>query len=202
LNNLPASKNLLIESMDRQGMLAEDIKQAFLAIPREEFVPNEFKIHSYDDCALPLEQGATLSQPSMLAIMLSELRLQPGMKVLEVGSGSGYLLALMKAMGANVTGVEIIESLAETSRKTLEKINLNIEVITGDASAINFPEKFDRVVFSAAVREIPHWATELLNPDGFVLAPVGTQHEQQLIRAYQNSTQETGRYCRFVPFIS
>lgn len=202
MNNLPASKNLLIESMDRQGILTEEIKQAFLAIPREEFVPDEFKIHSYDDCALPLEQGATLSQPSMLAIMLSELRLQPGMKVLEVGSGSGYLLALMKAMGANVTGVEIIESLAETSRKTLEKINLNIEVITGDASTINFPEKFDRVVFSAAVREIPHWAIELLNPDGFVLAPVGTQHEQQLIRAYRNSTQETGRYCRFVPFIS
>lgn len=195
------SRRQLVERMKWGHALSPEIERAFLAVPREEFVTEEYRSAAYVDSALPLMNGATISQPSMLAVMLEELRLRPGMSVLEAGSGCGYFLALLAEMGAKPIGVEIIEDLAAKSRETLAKLGYDIEVITGDAAKVKFLQPFDRVVFSAAVSEIPQWSRDLLAPGGFVLAPVGTRGEQELLRCYADRQEWTGRRCRFVPFV-
>lgn len=181
--------------------LTPEIEKAFLSVPREEFVPHEYRHSAYADTALPLVSGATISQPSMLAIMLLEMQLNPGNTVLEAGSGCGYFLALLSEVGAIATGVEIIPELARRSKETLAKLGYKVDVIEGDAAKVRFLQPFDRVVFSAAVEEIPNWAIELLAPEGFVLAPVGGRSDQELARAFVNRVEWTGKRCRFVPFI-
>src|SRR5438034_1027497 len=91
----------LVQRMDRELSLPEAVKKAFLAVPREEFVPVHERDAAYVDTALSIGHGATISQPSMLAIMLIELMLEPGMSVLEAGAGCGYFLALLSAMGTH-----------------------------------------------------------------------------------------------------
>lgn len=170
---------------------------AMAAVPRERFVPPESAGRAWDDCALPLACGSTISQPAMVALVLEELQLSAGMRVLEIGSGCGYLLALIHAMGGEVTGVEIDERLAAASQELLAK---QATVMAGDASKLDLSGPFDRVVFSASVDSVPDWAMGLLGPEGFVLAPVGGP-VQELERWHADGKREqTGRLCRFVPF--
>lgn len=184
-----------------QGLLTEETEKAFLAVRREEFVPESLVDYAYHDGALELAEGSTISQPSMIAIMLKELRVHPGMRVLEVGSGSGYLLALLSELGCEAVGIEINSRLAAESQKTLNREGYEARVIEGDAVTVAVDGDFDRVVFSAAVPDIPEWAVRFLKPGGFVLAPVGGKDEQELVRATAEKKERTGRYCRFVPFI-
>ncbi|HET6645087.1 MAG TPA: protein-L-isoaspartate O-methyltransferase [Fimbriimonadales bacterium] len=196
--------------MDRPMLLAnlrdegfsEAVVSAFAAVPREEFVPAGYLAQAYEDMALPIGGGATISQPSMLAVMLDELRLSTGTSVLEIGSGCGYFLALMEAMGGECVGVEIQPRLARESMETLARLGLRAKVIEGNAEILGelLPSQRDRVVFSAAILQIPQWAIGLLAPGGFVLAPVG-RIGQELFRADALGSFRTGRRCRFVPFI-
>lgn len=191
----------LVDRLKRELSLPPEIINAFLAVPREEFVPEEYRNNAYADCALPLTEGATISQPSMLAIMLLEMDLKPQLDVLEVGSGSGYFLALLCEIGTNAVGVEIIPELAQQSQKTLQSLGYSAHVIQGDAAEMTYDRLFDRVVFSAAIPRIPQWSRDILKPDGFVLAPVGERDFQELVRGYKDIDIPTGRYCRFVPFV-
>jgi protein-L-isoaspartate(D-aspartate) O-methyltransferase len=189
-------RQALLSSLQRTGTPA-DIVAAFAAVPRERFVPAESADRAWDDCALPLGLGSTISQPAMIAIVLEELRLTPGARVLEIGSGCGYLLALLSAMGCEATGIEIDSALAERSKILLGQ---SATVISGDAASAEFGGRFDRVVFSASLDHVPNWALDLLTPEGFVLAPIG-RFTQELERVYRDGTRErTGRLCRFVPF--
>lgn len=197
--DLADSREKLLRSLREQGFSTE-IVDAFAAVPREKFVPEHLREEAYMDSALPLGSGATISQPSMVAVMLRELRIQPGMKVLEVGSGSGYFLALLSALGAKAVGVEIIEGLAEDSRRALRKVGIDAEVITGNAADAELESNFDRIVFSAAVGEMPKWPLADLAENGFVLAPVGYM-DQELVRADSNGEERTGCLCRFVRFV-
>lgn len=191
----------MLRSLDSQGLLTNASAHAFMSVPREKFVPPQHIEFAYSDVAIPLKTGSTISQPSMLAIMLRELQLFAGARVLEIGSGSGYMLALMHAMGAVVEGVEIDSKLAEISRQTLRSLGIEAVVHSGDASSVGLDQPFDRVLFSAAISRVPEWAAKLLTPEGFVLAHVGDEYEQELIRAYQDRTERVGVPCRFVPFI-
>ncbi len=181
----------------------EALLEAFRKVPREEFVLPEWKNEAWVDQALPLAEGSTISQPSMIAIMLDTLDLRPGLRVLEVGSGSGYVLALLEELGAEAVGVEILPHVANRAKETLQKLDYRADVRIGNAAEMDWAEeKFDRVLFSAALREIPDWSLSLLQEDGFVLAPVGDRYSQELIRAYRDRTERTRQYCRFVPFVS
>lgn len=191
----------LVARLKSQGLLTEETEKAFLAVRREEFVPESLLDYAYYDGALELAEGSTISQPSMIAIMLKELRVQQGMRVLEVGSGSGYLLALLSDLGCEAVGIEINPRLAAESQRTLDREGCEARVIQGDASTAVVGGDFDRVVFSAAIAEVPSWAVRFLKPGGFVLAPIGGRNEQELVRATAEKTERTGRYCRFVPFI-
>lgn len=194
------------ETLRRVALVApgnEALLEAFRKVPREEFVLPEWKNEAWVDQALPLAEGSTISQPSMIAIMLDTLDLRPGLRVLEVGSGSGYVLALLEELGAEAVGVEILPQVANRAKETLQRLGYRADVRIGNAAEMDWAgEKFDRVLFSAALREIPGWSLSLLQEDGFVLAPVGDRYSQELIRAYRDRTERTRQYCRFVPFVS
>ena len=191
------NREQLLRTLERSGTPLP-ILSAMGAVSREEFVPIALADRAWDDCPLRLADGSTISQPAMVAVVLEELRLSAGLRVLEIGSGSGYLLALMASMGVDATGIEIEERLAAESQARLGKV---AKVISGDGASVQGDPPYDRIVFSAALNDVPDWAIGQLSGDGFVLAPLGTGDVQELVRVWSDGRRErTGRLCRFVPF--
>jgi protein-L-isoaspartate(D-aspartate) O-methyltransferase len=190
------NREQLLRSLETAGT-PNDVLAAMSMVQREAFVPESLAAQAWDDSALRLALGSTISQPAMVAVVLEELRLTPGLRVLEVGSGSGYLLALIYAMGSDPTGIEIDPQLAKESQG---KLCGTAVVIAGDAAEVDRRPPYDRIVFSAALRNVPEWALNDLAPKGFILAPVGID-TQELVRVFADRRRErTGRLCRFVPF--
>lgn len=208
--------------MDKKGLLAhlkamgfsKKIMNAFSSVNREDFIPAELKDKAYENTALPIGQGQTISQPYTIALMLSELRLKKGQKVLEVGSGSGYVLALIsKIVGkkGQVFGMEIIKELAKKSRESLAldmEDYENVQVYNKSGSE-GLPDEapFDRIIMSAAVREIPESLKNQLKDNGILVAPQGPRFEQSILVIIKDP--ETGEIKKiskipgfiFVPFV-
>lgn len=165
-------KKELLARLQKQN-ISKEIIEAIAKVKRENFIPEEYKKHAYEDIALPLEGGATISQPSTIAFMLSLLELKKRHKVLEIGSGSGYVLALIENITRSETyGVEIIKSLAEKSQVILRNNN-NIKVINKSGSG-GLPEyaPYDRILMSASAKDIPKQLAKQLNNDGIIVASV------------------------------
>lgn len=168
-------KQLLIESLRKQGF-SEEILKAFDKVKRECFVPDNLIGYSYDDIALPIEEGSTISQPSTIALMLSLLDLHQNQKIMEIGSGSGYVLALISEIIKNgkVYGLEINKRLAIISKKILEN-NSNIEIInrSGEQGLADLAP-FDRIIVSASCPDmrIPFNLLEQLSDPGILVCPV------------------------------
>lgn len=186
---------------DELASFSADIRRAFESVPRDRFIPKELRKYSDENTAIPLDEGSSISQPSMIAYMLEALELDSGMKVLEIGSGCGYVLALLCEIGIKPTGVEIIESLAVESRETLKSLGYEAKTLVGNAQALEFDEKFDRILFSAAVRDVPTWAFDLLEEGGFIVCPFGREDSQEMVVMDSNKIKRTGIICRFVPFV-
>ena len=154
------------------------VVRAFSKVPREEFVLPADRERAYFDRALPIGRGQTISQPWTAAFMLQSLKLKAGERVLEVGSGSGYLLALISRIvgkKGKVFGVEKVEELAERSRMTLSRLGYaNVGVVWGDGR-IGFSREapFDAVVVSAGAEEIPKELILQLTLRGRLIIPVG-----------------------------
>ena len=177
------NKQQLIERLRTMGF-SEKILEAFSAVKREDFIPEELQRDTYEDTALPIGHGQTISQPYTIALMLSELDLNEGQKVLEVGSGSGYVLALISRIvgkKGKVFGLEVIKKLAKKSKETLENYR-NIKVYNKNGSG-GLPEEapFDRILVSAAVREIPEKLLSQLKEKGILVAPKGPVFEQNIV---------------------
>ncbi len=176
-------KKQLLERLQKMGF-SKEIIEAFSNVERETFISSEFEKNAYEDEALPIGQGQTISQPYTIAVMLSELNLKKGQKVLEVGSGSGYVLALISEIVGSkgkVFGLEIIKELAEKSKKTLIEYK-NVEVHNKSGSK-GLPSKspFDRILISASCREIPEELLNQLKEGGILVAPRGPRFEQNIV---------------------
>lgn len=165
-------KQCLIESLKREGF-SEEILEAFRKVRREDFVPANLEDVAYEDEALPLEAGATISQPYTIAFMLRLLELEKGQKILEIGSGCGYVLALLSEITqGEIFGIEIINSLAKKSKEHLKNYE-NIKVISGDGSkGLTEEVPFDRILISAAASEVPENLYSQLKDGGILVAPV------------------------------
>lgn len=185
MGNLEAQRKSLAEIIQVAAPANSGIKEAFLSVLRENFVPPEHVARAYEDIALPNDKGQTVSQPSTIAIMLGLLDVKDGMNALEVGCGSGYVLALLSKLvgkSGKVYGIDFHKELAQKSLENLKKEKiLNVEVQAGDG-AEGWSEKapFDRILVSCACPFIPKELFSELKEGGIIVAPVGDQWSQQL----------------------
>lgn len=175
------NKNELINSLKNKGF-HERIISAFEKVKREDFVQENMKKLAYEDIALPISESETISQPSTIALALSLLKIKENQKVLEIGSGCGYVLALLSEIvgeKGSVFGVEIVKNLFENSIKNLR--NYKNIIIYNRSGNIKFDEApFNRILISAALEEVPKEILEQLDENGILVAPVGPGFMQTL----------------------
>lgn len=201
------------ESMVENQLVARGIRdlrvlQAMRDVPREQFVGLDLSEFAYEDAPLPIEEGQTISQPYIVALMTEALELKDGDRVLEIGTGSGYAAAVLSQIAAEVYTVERMASLAHLAAKRITKFDYtNIHVLHGDGT-LGWPEKapFDAIVVAAGGPEVPQSLLEQLSVGGRLVIPYGpTTREQMLVRVRRVSETEFAREelgaVRFVPLI-
>ena len=197
--------------MVSRQLMGRDIRdtmvlEAMRTVPRHIFLPPDRQEDAYDDCALPIGDGQTISQPYIVALMTEMLELKGSEKVLEIGTGSGYQTAVLAELAARVCTIERIGSLQAGAREALGKAGYtNVEMLVGDGT-LGWPEEapFDRIIITAATPEVPEPLLEQLSDGGVLVAPVGSMTSQQLIRLRKQGgtlVTELGIFCMFVPLI-
>ncbi|MFB6226482.1 MAG: protein-L-isoaspartate O-methyltransferase [Candidatus Paceibacteria bacterium] len=194
-------KEQLVRSLKNQSF-SDKIVESFDRVDRKDFVPDEQKPKSYEDTALPIGHGQTISQPYTIAFMLNLLGPQDGQNILEVGSGSGYVLALMDEMTENASlyGVEIVSELAARSKKDLEDID-NVEVFAGQGrKGLKDKGPFDRILVSASAEKTPQELINQLKMNGILVAPVGNSIVRVQKTPSENKMDEYSGFS-FVPLV-
>jgi protein-L-isoaspartate(D-aspartate) O-methyltransferase len=206
--NPATARQLMVDSQLRaRGISDPRVLDAMLRVPRHEFVPEAYRAQAYEDHPLPIGDGQTISQPYIVAVMLEALQLTPDDKVLEVGTGSGYVTALLAEIAAQVFSVERHPSLAESARKVLAAHGYtNVCIFTGDG-ALGLPAcaPFDAILVSAAAQRVPPALLSQLRDGGRMIIPVGAQDSQQLqfIRMVNGQPLNSPReLVRFVPLVN
>jgi protein-L-isoaspartate(D-aspartate) O-methyltransferase len=217
MRRMSSSSDTSVFTTLRQRMVASQLRarrvgdervlEAMARVPRHEFAPQTYRDQAYEDHPLPIGEGQTISQPYIVALMLEALALSPADKVLEVGTGSGYVTALLAELAAQVFSVERHAVLANSARDLLARMGYsNVRVIVGDGGQ-GFLEysPYDAIIVSAAAPEVPGALLAQLTEGGRLIIPVGPADSQQLqlIRMENGQPQTTLReLCRFVPLIS
>lgn len=202
------ARQFMVESQLRaRGISDARVLDAMLRVPRQEFVSEAYRGQAYDDHPLPIGDGQTISQPYIVARMLESLELAPTDKVLEVGTGSGYVTALLAELSAQVFSIERHPALAENARQLLAALGYtNVRVFTGDGT-LGLPAiaPFDAIMVSAAAADMPLDLIAQLREGGRMIIPVGTDDSQQLqfIRIIGGRPViSLHELVRFVPLIS
>jgi protein-L-isoaspartate(D-aspartate) O-methyltransferase len=199
-------QQMVTSQLRARGISDERVLEAMSRVPRHEFAPERFRDQAYEDHPLPIGEGQTISQPYIVAIMLQALALSPKDKVLEVGTGSGYVTALLAELTADVMSIERHASLAESARSLLERLAYEkVRISTRDGWQ-GFPDAapYNAIVVSAAASEMPRALIAQLAEGGRMIIPVGTGDSQQLqLMRKQNGqlTIELHEMCRFVPLV-
>ncbi len=169
------ARDRLIEHLRRSGIRDRRVLEAMRRVPREHFVPPTVRHAAYEDHPLPIGEGQTISQPYIVALMTQALALQPGEKVLEIGTGSGYQAAILAELGADLYTVEVRPLLLEAARRRLEALGYEgIHYRLGDGH-LGWPEfaPYDAIIVTAAPREIPPALVAQLAEGGRMVIPVG-----------------------------
>jgi protein-L-isoaspartate(D-aspartate) O-methyltransferase len=190
-----------------RGVRDRRVLNAMRDVPREKFVDPSFEEFAYEDSALPISAGQTISQPYVVALMLEAAELRPSDKVLEVGAGSGYTAALMSRMAERVYAIERQEPLIAPARARFHELGYdNIELRGGDGTR-GWPEAapFDAIIVSAAGPHIPEALEEQLAPGARLIIPVGESEKQELLKLTRTGESEYEEEklggVRFVPLI-
>ena len=201
-------RQLMVHSqIQGRGIRDQRVLEALGRVPRHLFVPEASRRSAYDDTPLPIGHGQTISQPYMVALMTEALRLRPGIKVLEVGTGSGYQAAVLAELGCEVHTVECIPELAEDARRRLRALGYDgVQVHPADGSVGLLVEApFGGVLVTAGGPRVPEPLREQLAADGGVLViPVGDRLVQTLLRVTRGGEayrEENLGGCRFVPLV-
>lgn len=181
----------------REAVVDDAVLEAMRTVPRHVFVPEKLRNRAYGDTPLPIGHGQTISQPYMVAYMTEVLRLKPGDRVLEIGTGSGYQAAVLGQLTQNVFTIEIIEPLAKTAGRVLEEQGYaDVECKHGDGY-YGWEEHapFDAIIVTAAAGHVPPPLWEQLAPGGRLVIPVGGRYEVQRLILLEK-TQEGRRRSR------
>jgi protein-L-isoaspartate(D-aspartate) O-methyltransferase len=191
------------EQLVKRGLTDPLILAAMGRVPRHLFVEESLRDRAYNDHPLPIGEGQTISQPYMVALMAETLKLAEGEKVLEVGTGSGYLTAVLAEQGVQVCSIELSEHLAERARVTLHTLGYyNVTVHIGDGT-LGWPAEapFDAIVVGAAAPCLPRPLLDQLRLGGRLVVPMGEEELQTLVRVWrepQGLREEYFGECRFV----
>jgi len=192
--------------LKERGITDKRVLDAFRKVPRHLFVPENMLSSAYDDFAMPIGSGQTISQPYMVAIMTEKLELKGGEKVLEVGTGSGYQAAILAELAKKVISVERIAELSEKAGKILTELGYkNIDLKIGDGTEGYEPgAPYDGIIVTAACPAPPPPLIDQLAEGGRLVLPVGDRYLQNLtiIRKIKGKIEtESSIGCMFVPLL-
>jgi protein-L-isoaspartate(D-aspartate) O-methyltransferase len=206
-SNAGARDAMVERQLRGRGIADERVLEAMERVPRELFVAEDLRQHAYDDAALPIGAGQTISQPYMVARIASELALHGGERVLDVGTGSGYQAAVLAELAAEVHSVERLPELAERARSALSAAGYGdrVHVHVGDGTR-GLPEHapYEAIAVAAAAPEMPQSLYDQLAPRGRLVVPVGPLYEQFLqviVRSPEGPAVLRTVPCRFVPLL-
>lgn len=197
---------MVVEQLERRGISDARVLAAMRSVARDRFLPPEYADHAYDDGPLPIGAQQTISQPYMVALMSEVAALRGNEHVLEVGTGSGYQTVVLAHLAAEVYSIECIQELHLRAGATLAALGLtNCFLRSGDGSE-GWPEAapFDVIVVTAAMPGIPRPLLQQLEPAGRLVAPVGEDELQTLVRISRQNDRWNEEYfgeCRFVKMV-
>jgi len=200
-----AREKMLEQDIIARGITDSRVIEALRRVPRHLFVPKELEKLAYEDTPLPIGHGQTISQPYIVALMTESLRVRPGERILEVGTGSGYQAAILSEIGCEVYTVEIIKALADEARERLLRLGYrNVLVLWGDGY-LGWEEKapFDGIIVTCAVDHLPPPLLQQLKEGGRMVIPVGPPWSIQSLLVVEKRkdgivTEDLGA-VRFVP---
>jgi protein-L-isoaspartate(D-aspartate) O-methyltransferase len=200
-------RRMVAEQLVARGISDEAVLEAMLAVPRELFVPPAMERHAYEDGALSIGRGQTISQPYIVALMTELLQLHAGSRVLEVGTGSGYQAAVAARIAAEVWSVERLAYLHDRAAALLATLKVhNVHLLVADGR-LGWPEQapYDAVIVTAATQQAPPALLAQLAEGGRLVVPLGAASSTQILTAITRRgnefRSEAGIPCRFVPLI-
>ena len=203
--DLEKEKRRLLRLIDRE-VKDRKVVDAMARVPREAFVPAASRHLAYEDIPLPIGEGQTISQPMIVAMMVSMLNIKPGDKVLEVGTGSGYQAAVLSLLAKEVVTTERFKSLADSASERLHSLGYHNVTVhqAGDVLGSSEDAQFDAIVVAAAAPRLPRALLEQLNEGGRLVIPVGSRSQQDLLlvtKSHDGYSVKNHGSCRFVPLV-
>ncbi|MEZ6022470.1 MAG: protein-L-isoaspartate(D-aspartate) O-methyltransferase [Hyphomonadaceae bacterium] len=210
MRDTTAARHRMVEQqIVRRGVDDAHVLEAMRTVPREAFVPEDVRDYAYEDCALPIEAGQTISQPYIVAAMIAAADVKPGQRVLEVGAGSGYAAAVLSRIAAQVCAVERHAELADAAAARLARLGYgNVDLRCGDGAA-GWPDAapFDAIIVSAGGRSAPPALKQQLVIGGRLIIPIGVERGRQTLtritrRDEDRFDQEPLAAVAFVPLVS
>ncbi len=179
---------MIFDDIYRRGVRDERVLRAMEDVPREQFLPPELQDAAFEDRALPIGAGQTISQPYIVAYMTEQLDVTPESRVLEIGTGSGYQTAILARLAREVYTLERIDRLCEPACRRLEALGVaNVRFRCGDGT-LGWPDAapFDRVIITAAGPKVPPALLNQLADGGILVAPIGDEQDQRLLKVQRH----------------
>lgn len=184
-------RQILVDNLRKKGICDERVLEAVGRVPRHVFLNSSFLEHAYEDKAFSIGSGQTISMPSTVAFQTQALSLEKGMKVLEIGTGSGYQACVLAEMGAKVFTIERQRKLFAATKQLLSEFAYGIKCFIGDGNAgLPTYAPFDRIIITAGAPEIPQNLINQLKPNGVMVVPLNVGDEERMLRIVKNEDGE------------